>query len=155
MWPAQEKGTVLSLDMPSARAAWAAYGRSWNPLGSNLTAARPPGSFFWGARRYEGLAFHKIVTIVGVSARFSSKIGNPLFNRSRSYLRAGFFSRGQPDLRGGMDDTHAFEGVWQRGVSNPLWVAAPSRPVARRRDLARPDHLRRRRLFPSPACMVG
>ena len=27
------------------------------------------------------------------------------------------------------------------------------RPVARRRDLARPDHLRCRHLFPSPACI--
>ncbi len=30
-----------------------------------------------------------------------------------------------------------------------------SRSVARHRDLARPDHLRRRRLFPSPACIRG
>src|SRR5260370_15125767 len=40
-------------------------------------------------------------------------------------------------------------------VSSPLWVADPSRPVARRRDLARPDPLRRRRLLSSPARIRG
>jgi len=69
------KGTVLFRHAFRARAA--AYCRSWNPLGSNRTAPRLPGRFFLGCQRNEGLAFHKAVTFVALSVRFSSKIGEP------------------------------------------------------------------------------
>ncbi|SRR6266851_7889021 len=79
-------------------------------------------------------------------------------NRGTRYLiealntsEPAFFRAPDPACGEAWDDTHAFEGSGEEPISNPLWVADPSGPVARRRDLARPEHLRRRRLFSSPA----
>ncbi len=62
-----------------------------------------------------------------------------------------------PDLARGeaWDDTHAFEGSGEEPISNPLWVADPSRPVARRRDLARPKPPAPSPSLPKPCCTRG
>ena len=72
-------------------------------------------------------------------------------NRGTRYLIEGlntsgrlFFAR-PTQLMGRRGRASRFRRWGEEPVSSQLWVAVPPRPAARRRDLARPNHLRRRR----------
>src|SRR5260370_21296983 len=78
-------------------------------------------------------------------------------NRGTRYLSEGlktfgpaFFRAPDPACGEAWMNLTLYRRSGEEPISNPLWVAAPSRLVAPPTDLPPPDHLRRRPLFPSP-----